>query len=449
VAQSTGIFTAADEDALHRARTLEGFRDRIKIEVRSAGDGQGPDVGGSIYTITYRDGQRPRGLKVVDTLLTALVEDTLGGKRKGSADAQQFLANQLREYEERLRTAEDQLAAFKKKNIGLMPTEQGGYFTSLQAEIDALAKARSDLSVAQSRRSELARQLRGEAVIGATSSPVPTLPGASAGGDTTSRIQETQSRLDDLLLRFTDKHPEVIATRETLEELKRRRESEVEALRRGDPNAAALSGASRNPVYQSIQLQLNQTDVEIASLRGHINMHERKISDLRRMLDTMPQVEAEYAQLTRDYDVNKAQYTELLERLQKARLGEEADNTGSIRFEIVQPVTAELRPVAPKRLLLMLATLAGAFAVGGAIAFLLHRLKPVFNSARDIAAATGLTVLGVISMAYPEQQLQQSRRDSRRFGLAAGALCVVFITFVVINRTGARTAILQWLKGVA
>ena len=38
--------------------------------------------------------------------------------------------------------AEDKLAAFKKKNVGLMPSEQGGYFAQLQNEVDAAKEGR-------------------------------------------------------------------------------------------------------------------------------------------------------------------------------------------------------------------------------------------------------------------------------------------------------------------
>ena len=93
---------------------------------------------------------------------------------------------------------------------------------------------------------------------------------------------------------------------------------------------AAATGASANPIYQSIQLALNQVDVEIAGLKGELSDHQQKVTELRRMVDTMPQVEAEYARLNRDYNVNKAQYTALVERLEKARLGEEAEAKGSI-----------------------------------------------------------------------------------------------------------------------
>ena len=82
------------------------------------------------------------------------MEKTLGGKREGSEHAQEFLETQIKDYEQRLSAAEDKLAAFKKKNVGLMPSDQGGYFAQLQREVDAAKKAETDLSIAMSRRDE-------------------------------------------------------------------------------------------------------------------------------------------------------------------------------------------------------------------------------------------------------------------------------------------------------
>src|SRR5450755_5049062 len=102
---------------------------------------------GTIYIFHYLDGSRARALRVVETLLNTFVEQTLGGKRAGSEQAQEFLQTQIKDYEQRLSAAEDKLAAFKKKNVGLMPSEQGGYFAQLQREVDVAKKAESDLSV--------------------------------------------------------------------------------------------------------------------------------------------------------------------------------------------------------------------------------------------------------------------------------------------------------------
>jgi polysaccharide chain length determinant protein (PEP-CTERM system associated) len=366
------------------------------------------------------------------------VQGTIGGKRKNSEDAQKFVQGQIKEYETKLSEAEQRLAEFKKANVGMVPGDQAGdYFSRLQGEIDAEKKSQTSLEIAMHRRSELADQLRGEAPVAASTMMATTGPGGTAvrGGDTLSRIQETQAKLDDLLLRFTEKHPDVIALRQTLVDLKQRRAVELEALKRGDAGAAVATGASANPVYQSIQLQLNQADVEIAGLRGELADHRAKITDLRRMVDSQPQVEAEYARLNRDYAVNKAQYTALVERLEKARIGGEAEATSSTRFEIIDPPTADPNPVSPKRSMLLGMILLVALGAGLAVAYLITLIKPVFHTAKELVERTGVAVLGVIRVTRVAGIPTSQRRQLVLYSLACSTLLVGFVVVVFVGRT--------------
>src|ERR1700733_2270638 len=162
IARDVGLLSPQLTDARTRVGVIDGMRNRISITVTSASSREGDRDAGSIYGIVYQDGNRARSLKVVEQLLNTLIVDTLGGKRQGSQDAQKFLEIQIKDYETRLRAAEDKLADFKKQNVGTMPAEQGGYFTRLQAEMDAVKTAATALSVAMSRREELSRQLSGE-----------------------------------------------------------------------------------------------------------------------------------------------------------------------------------------------------------------------------------------------------------------------------------------------
>ena len=430
VARETGLDTRARTPE-EVAAMIDQLRGRITIE----GGGGGGDDGGGLYTIAYRDTGRDKSIQVVENLLNSFVEDTLGGNREGSEDAQRFLMKQIADYETKLSEADARLAEFKRKNVGLVPGEESGdYFTRLRTEIDGATLAESQLSVALRRREELQRQLRGEIpYVGATGGAGAA---ASAGSDTSTRILETQARLDELLLRFTDKHPDVLAMRETIEQLKLRRESEIAALKRGDSSAAATSGAAANPVYQSIQLALNQTDVEIAALRGQISGHNQKARDLRALVDTVPQVEAEYAKLNRDYEVTREGYRELVSRLQKARLSEKADETGVVKFEIVDPPSAAFQPVAPNRVALLAMVLAMGLGLGGGLAYLLHQLRPVFNSTRSLADITGLPVIGAISMTWLDRKHIESRMRRLAFGGVAAALVVIFACVVMFQSAG-------------
>jgi len=403
----SGVLPASVTDERQRARILGDLSDRITFTVTGAGNqGEDRSMAGTIYGIHYLDSSRARSLKVVTILLNTFVDETLGGKRKDSINAQKFLETQIKNYEQRLSAAEDSLATFKKQHVGLMPSEQGGYFTRLQNEVDESKKIERSLSIAMSRRDELVRQLHSDATISAagSSAAVGGAQGVTNGGDTLSRIQETRAKLNELLLKFTDKHPDVIAARATLEELKAWRAKEMQGMRRGDTSALAESGAANNAVYQNIQLELNKADVEIAALRRELSQHQSTVADLRLRLDSAPQVEAEYQQLDRDYDVNKAQYTALLGNYQKARLGEQADNAGSVRFEIVVPPTAPVAPVWPLRTWLLAGIWIAALTAGAGAAYGLQRMRPVVSSTRALKELASFPVLGAVGIAFPSQQ---------------------------------------------
>lgn len=439
IIDETGLGAHADTPQ-KQAKAIDDLRARINIAAADSTGNPGGDSNvnaSKVYTITYQDPNRDRALRVVQTLLDSFKEGTLGGKRRGSAAAQKFVEGQIADYETRLRDAEQRLADFKKQNVGMVPGEQqGDYFTRLQTEIDAVKRTQTALGLAYTRRATLDRQLRGEAPIAAaTGGPAqsPNNPGGAGGGDTLSRIKEAQARLDDMLLRYTERHPDVIALKETLAQLKERREQELAALQRGDAGAAASTGASLNPVYQSIQLALNQAEVEVAGLRGELADHERKVADLRRFVDTMPQVEAEFARLNRDYTVTKAQYMALVDRLGKARLGEEAEATGSVRFEVIDPPTVGFKPVWPQRSMMLAVVLLFALAVGGGLAYLLNLLRPVFHNAMELGDLTGVKVLGVVRATRSGEALALRRRGYLTYAVGCALLFVALVAVVFVG----------------
>lgn len=425
--------TPAERDAL-----LTDLTSRIQIGLE-APTVRDPRIPNTLYRITYRDNTRDKAIAVVDVLLNSFVEGTMGSERAGTASAQKFLREQLADYDRRLAEAETRLADFKKKNVGLVPGEQGDYFSRLDTELREINRIQAALAVANSRRTELQRQLRGE--IPFVPPAEGTTPNRNADGgpqDTATRIQETQARLDDMLLRFTDKHPDVIATRETLEQLRERQREELAALKRGDIGAAAVAGASSNPVYQTIQLQLNQTEVEMAALRGELAEHRRNEADLRAVIDSVPEVEAEFARLTRDYDVTKTQYNNLLERLERARVSGGAEETGVAKFNIVDPPSAGFQPLFPNRPLLIIVVLLLGLGVGAGIAYLLHLLKPVFDDTRTLGDITGLPVLGAVSRIWTERQQTELRHGLWRYSAASGLLLIVCVITLVIQAPIAR-----------
>jgi polysaccharide chain length determinant protein (PEP-CTERM system associated) len=398
-----------------QAAIISGLRTRLQVE--ATGERNRP---ADLYMITYTDQDRQTARRVVDQLLKLFLANALGGSQEGSERAQQFLTQQIAEYDKKLAAAESRLADFKRHNAGLVPGATGGdYFTRLHGDTDDLDKDRLALTVAEQKRDELQRQL---------SSEQPGMVSGAAGGggaDTSSAIRETQARLDELLLRFTDKHPDVIAARRTLEDLKKRQQTEIAAVRRGDQAAIAASGLAANPVYQGIKLQLSRADVEVAAARRQVADREGKIAELRKMINTAPEVEAEFARLNRDYDVTRGQYQALVERLNRAKLSDKAEATGVVRFEVVDPPTGSDQPVSPDRIRLILVVLLGGLAAGIGVAYLMHQIRPVFASARQLAELTQLPVLGVVSMTWLERHQAQARHAVWVYSMAVAVLIVV------------------------
>jgi polysaccharide chain length determinant protein (PEP-CTERM system associated) len=413
----------------HQATIIDGLRKRLQVE--ATGQRNQP---ADLYTITYTDQDRRTAHHVVDELLRLFLANSLGGSQQGSEQAQTFLAQQIAEYDKKLAAAESRLADFKRQNAGLVPGATGDYFTRLHGETDELDKDRSALTVAEQKRDELHRQLSSEGpLMGSAAGRVNGAAGGAGGADTPSAIRETQARLDELLLRFTDKHPDVIAARRTLEDLKKRQQVEIDAIRHGDQAAIAASGMAANPVYQGIKLQLSQAEVEVAAARRQVSDRQGRIAELRKMINTAPQVEAEFARLNRDYDVTRGQYQALVERLNRAKLSDKAEATGVVRFEVVEPPTGSDQPVSPDRIRLILVVLLAGLAAGSGAAYVLHQLRPVFVTTRQLAELTQLPVLGVVSMTWLERHQALARHAVWVYSMAVGVLIAVAALMLLIQ----------------
>src|SRR5256885_1393269 len=250
----------------------------------------------------------------------------------------------------------------------------------------------------------------------------------------TQQIAEYDSKLASAESRPAD----VIAARRTLEDLKKRQQVELQAVRHGDQAAIAASGLAANPVYQGIKLQLSQAEVEVAAARRQVADREGRIAELRKMINTAPQVEAEYARLNRDYDVTRGQYQVLVERLNRAKLADKAEATGVVRFEVVDPPTGSEQPVSPDRIRLILVVLLGGLAAGAGAAYGMHQLRPGFVSARQLTEVTRLPVLGVVSMTWLERHQALARHAVWVYCMAVAGLVSVASMMLLTQSATAR-----------
>ena len=398
----------------------------------------------NLYTISHTGGDPATTKRVVQAFIDVFVEETLGENRVENNSAQQFLEEQIREYEQRLLEAEQKLVDFKKENVGRMPGEGGDFYVRLQTAMGQLSGMKTALRIADSRRDSLERQMLGEEPVFGMMPTAPQQQQALSNEVTDSidvSLQENHSRLDELLLRFTDKHPEVQAIRETIDELERRRENEITKLQERLPSAdvSATQELQQNPVYQSMKIAFNEAEIEVAGLRTQIATKQSEVSRLQAMVDIIPQVEANLGRLNRDYQVTKQQYDTLLQRLETARPSQQAEQSGeNIEFQVIDPPSLPNYPVGPKRQLLNSALVVVALGAGLVLTFILHQLYPVYGDSRTLAESIDLPVLGVVSL--KRDRAQKWRANFGRLAVvSAAALLLVVAGGVVLYGDTTRT----------
>ncbi|MCH9695863.1 MAG: hypothetical protein K0U72_15220 [Gammaproteobacteria bacterium] len=431
VATETGLDAGVETDA-QRVELVAGLGQRLSISADSLSTpGQGRPRGESLFTIEYEDRDRSKAAEVVSVLLNTFIEDTLRSERAGNESARKFIEQQIAETEQRLQEAEDLLARFKRDNADKLPGSEGGYFTRLQRTRDALAESRRSLRIAQSKRDRLRLQISGEvAVVTSTDRDADDLPANSLD----ARIRDYESRLESLLLDYTERHPDVIAVQETLLRLKAERADELQklGLQGGDIEIAMLDA---NPVHQAIRIALNETDVEIATLEADIADQVSTVSSLKALIDEVPEVEAEYARLNRDYEVVREGYQALVESRETQVLSSRAYDSGEEDFKIIDPPVAGFNPVSPNRTMLFLAVaiLAGAAGVGFAFAF--SQLSPVVHDVNTLRKVAGIPVLGKISVVAGQGGFF-GRADFKQFVASLAGVVVILGTLVVLEISG-------------
>ena len=418
VATSTGLL-AADTTPEAGEALIAQIRQRVTIT-----KAQGEDI----YLIGFQDSSPTMARDVVQALLTNFMQNSLTADRSDSVQAQKFIASQISVYEKRLVEAEERLAEFKKRNVGVMPGEGGDYFVRMQTAQAALNALEEQVSSVSQRKNELERQLEGEEPSFGLADASKGMGGGSTSVDATITSFETQ--LAQLRLKFTDRHPDIVNVNKTLEDLYRLQEEERARNRSSAGSNSASAALKLNPVYQEMRMALSRAEVELAGLRSQLGEKRAAVAYLRRMINTIPEVEAQLNRLNRDYEVVTRQHETLLQRLESARLADQVQqDSESVVFDILEPPREPLNPSSPNRSLLNLLVLLAGLGAGVFLAFALNTLDPVFFSSTHLKDALAIPVFGTL----PRRTGAIVPDQLRPVAIGAGALVVVCI---LVNVTG-------------
>jgi polysaccharide chain length determinant protein (PEP-CTERM system associated) len=398
------------KDTKEHEKMIDELTSKIKIGGTERDD---------IYTLTYTSDNPKLGKDIVQSLLTIFVEGSFSGKKQDSEKAVQFIDDQIKSYEEKLTAAENSLKEFKIRHMGLLPRDGGGDFSAqlLQAS-DQLSQARLELAEAEQARNAIRRQIAGEPV-----KPGETVAGIGATDpELETRIATTQKALDGLRLQYTEQHPDIVANKRLLDQLLAQKAELAKTRKRSvDP------GAGYSPMLQQLNVSLSQAEARVASMRTRVEEYSARMARLRTQSGQVPEVEAQLAQLNRDYQVNKENYQKLLERRESARLsGDLSSATDMLTFRVIDPPTVPAQPAGPNRLRLFSLVFVGALVAGIAVAFLMSQLRPTFLSQASLREVTGLPVLGSVSMNWTTEQTVRRKRRLAALGVSVLVLFGIY-----------------------
>lgn len=401
-----------------------------RISIKSAGTK-------NLYRISYVDENPQVAKRVVEAFLELFVQRSRGEKREDADSARAFIDQQLENYRRTLTESEDAIMAFKREHLGLLPGEGPNFFARLVDTQNALRKAELELKEAENSADSIRRQLatasrnlsrpQDDALV------APALPESELD----ARISALEKKLDDLRLTYTEEHPDVVAIIPMIDQLKQRKVEELERLRRERDAEAKLvgEGASaaelKDPVYQELTVALTKAEANVAVLRTRAAEYRRRYAELRAAANAVPQVEAEYTQLTRDYEVNKARYDELLKRRESAEISGDLEETDAVMgFRVIDPPRLPLFPTGPGRHIM--ATLVLLAAIGGGIggAWLIGQMRPTVVDERKLKEISGLPMLGTVVMAWTEAQKKRRKRGLVALSVSIASLLSAYAAVI-------------------
>ena len=243
----------------------------------------------NIYSISYQDESPDRAKRVVQDLLSLFVESGVGNKRRDAEGARRFIDEQIKGYEKKLEEAENRVKDFKIKHLGYTGGAGQDYFSRMNALQEEVTKGRLELRAAEESRDALKRELVGEDPV---MLPETTTGGAGPSTEYDARIADQKKLLDELMRRYTEQHPDVVATQHLISQLEEQKKQDIEARRKAAAKNPAKFSTSTNPVFQQIKISMAEGEATVAALRARVGESERRLAELRAIAGRAPQIEA-------------------------------------------------------------------------------------------------------------------------------------------------------------
>lgn len=376
----------------------------------------------NLIQISYTDSDAQRAYEVTGRFAELIIKESLATKEKESRDAFNFIQSQVELYHRKLTTAEARLEKYRKANPDARPGTQDDVSARIAELRRELASARMDLNELRSRASALQSQLDGENRITVV---------ATRTGQLLARLAELESERKKLLLTYTEQYPDVVRNQHQINDLQ-------EQLRRAEGLQAASAGsvpgdlpgpATFNPLYAQMRSELSEARSRAAATAARIATTERLLGEEQARSKRIAAAESSLAELTRDYEVNRDLYQDLLKRRENARVSMNLDAARrGLSFRIQEPARVPVRGSGLRLAHVSIAGLGAAALLPLLFVFGLIKLDPRARTPAQVEQHAGLPVLGSI----PQYRTAAQRTaERRRLALSVTLVMIVPLAYAI------------------
>ncbi|MFI4957548.1 MAG: XrtA system polysaccharide chain length determinant [Lysobacterales bacterium] len=413
----TGGWMAARPNPVEQDRLIEAIKARTKVVISHD----------NLITISYYDSDPKRAYDVTREYAQLFISESLASKQRESRDAFEFINGQVETYRKKLTDAEDKLKDYRGTNADARPgseTDTEARITQLRTQIE---NARMDLMEKRSQEASLNSQLSGESEINAVQ---------TTQGIYQTQLADLQAQLDKLLMSYTADYPDVVRVRHQMEDL-RQQIAQADQRKQSGASTAIESNSQFNPLYAQLKSQLSASRADIAATSARMSASEAMLQSEMERSNRIANSENVTSELTRDYNVNRDVYQDLLKRRENARVSMNLDaKQQGLTFLVQNPAVMPLTPSGLRFMHFGLAGIVLSLAIPLGLLFGIARFDPRVRSAAQLERATGLVVLATIPFYATPQDRQRERLRSTLLMLIVLGVALAYLALFWLKLKG-------------
>ena len=313
----------------------------------------------SILKVTIQDSVSLRAKDLLNNLFKAYLEQELDRKTEVANLSLDFIDNQLEEINKKLKVSETDLESYKESNDVIVLSDKAQTVSKQLVEYESKLQ---EIAVEENILTNLLQYITNNQnlsglTVGSISFADPAL--ATLVKD----LHELASKKDTLLVDYTEVHPDVQKLNQTI-------------------------ASARRQILASLQSNLKQLQQRKSSINELIGGYKRS-------LETLPKQERELTRLSRHFSVNEKVYSYLLEKRSETAILKSSTISNA---RVLDEALDFIKPIKPKRALIVLVGFILGLIVGLAYAFMREFFNNTIKNTEEIEKYTTIPIYGVIPL---------------------------------------------------